>query len=101
MPSLYLLARYGPQGWTARDARWRDVFRIDLSDSQLAPDGTMETFRYRGYLKKHGLASRPYASANPLAGDWHAFREERDDRAWKWLTDAIRAHAATRNRRDG
>jgi hypothetical protein len=36
---------------------------------------------------------------NPLAADWHAFRRERDDRAWKWLTDTIRAHARSKNRR--
>ncbi len=32
------------------------------------------------------------------SGQWHAFRDDRDDRAWKWLTDAIRAHAASQGR---
>lgn len=94
-----LLDRYGKQGWTPTDARWQSVFKIDLADPSIAPNKTIETFQYREYLNSRGLAKTPHAAANPLAGQWHAFREERDDRAWKWLTDAIRAHAAAKGRR--
>ena len=59
----------------------------------------METFQYRAYLKSLRLTANPHVAANPLAADWHAFRNQRDDRAWKWLTDAIRAHAAAKGRR--
>lgn len=94
-----LVDRYGKQGWTPTDARWQSVFKIDLADPSIAPDKTIETFQYRAYLKSRGFSQTPHAAANPLAGEWHAFRDDRDDRAWKWLTDAIRAHAAAKGRR--
>jgi hypothetical protein len=94
----HLLKQYGEQGWTSVDARWEGVFKIDLSDHNVAPDGTMGSFQYRAYLKSLGFCSNPHAAANPLASEWHAFRADRDDRAWKWLTDAIRAYAASRGR---
>ncbi|HRT97893.1 MAG TPA: hypothetical protein P5532_26095, partial [Planctomycetota bacterium] len=59
----------------------------------------LETFDYRAYLKARGLAERPHAPRNPLASEWHAFRRERDDRAWRQLSDAIRAYAASKGRR--
>ena len=95
----FLLDRYGKQGWTPTDARWLSVFKINLADRSIASDQTMRTFQYRAYLKSLGLESNPHAAGNPLAADWHAFRDDRDDRAWKWLTDAIRAYAASRGRR--
>ena len=95
----FLLDRYGKQGWTAADARWHSVFNVDLADPNIAPDKTMQTFQYRAYLKSLGVSSTPHAAANRLAVDWHAFRDDRDDRAWKWLTDAIRAYGASKGRR--
>ncbi|MGC8643675.1 MAG: hypothetical protein ACP5XB_27770, partial [Isosphaeraceae bacterium] len=95
----FLLDRFGKQGWSTSDARWRQTFQIDLADKTVAPDGTMATFQYRAFLKSGGLSTRPHSEKNPLAALWHACREQRDDRAWKKLTDAIRAHAAARGRR--
>ena len=95
----FLLQRYGKQGWTPADARWREVFKIDLADRDVASDGTMGTFHYRAYLKARGLAAGPHAPSNPLAAEWHAFGDDRDDRAWKWLTDAIRAYGVSHGRR--
>ncbi len=95
----FLLDRFVKRGWTPRDPRWRDTFEINLADPVVAPDGTMATFHYRAYLKARGLAAKPHAVENPLANEWHAFRDARDERAWKWLTDAIRAHASARGQR--
>jgi hypothetical protein len=87
------------QGWKANDPRWQATFQIDLGDRGLCPDGTIRSFRYRAYLKRQGWVAHPHHSKNPLADLWHAFRQDRDDRAWKWLTDEIRRHAASRGRR--
>ncbi len=95
----FLLDRYGKQGWTPTDARWQGRFKVDLKDRAVAADGSVGTFNYRAFLKALALATNPHAAANPLAADWHAFRDDRDDRAWKWLTDAIRAYAAAKGRR--
>jgi hypothetical protein len=95
----FLLDRYGRRGWTPTDARWRTALKINTADRNIAPDQTMRTFRYRAYLKSLGLTHDPHVAGNPLANDWRDFREDRDDRAWKWLTDAIRAYAASRGRR--
>lgn len=95
----FLLDRFGKQGWSAGDARWRSAFKIDLDDPRIAPDKTIHTFQYRTWLESRGLSKTPHAASNPLAPEWHTFRDERDDRAWKWLTDAIRAHAAAKGRR--
>lgn len=59
----------------------------------------LESFDYRAYLKAQGLTARPHAPRNPLAAEWHAFRRERDGRAWVWLSDAVRAYAASKGRR--
>ncbi|MBI5394035.1 MAG: hypothetical protein HZA91_01930 [Verrucomicrobia bacterium] len=53
---------------------------------------------YRAWLEKRGLSFKPPAPGKPPA-EWHAFRRDRDDRAWKWLTDAIRSYAASKGRR--
>jgi len=90
----FLSDRYSLQGWTPADTRWRSLFNIDLTDPGIAPDKTIRTFAYRRYLAARSLAQNAQGTANPLAAEWHAFREARDDRAWKWLTDAIRAYAA-------
>lgn len=85
------------QGWGADDARWHD-FGIDLADPDLCPDGTMRSFDYRAFLRKRNLLERPTAGDNPLAPLWWQFRVFRDDRAWKTLTDRIRAYAAQHGR---
>jgi len=96
----FLLRRYvDGLGWARDDARWRDALAIDLGDRAVCPDATLGSFAYRAYLAARGLASNPHAPANPLAKDWHAFRRERDERAWKSLTGAIRAYAASKGRR--
>jgi len=95
-----LLRTYGDgQGWTAADARWAERFKIDLADRAQSPDGTIGTFDYRAYLSEHGLVRNPWSSQNPLAADYRQSRKERDDRAWKWLTDEMRAYAASQGRR--
>ena len=96
----FLIRRYcDQQQWQRDDARWQSKFRIDLSDREVCADGTMDSFHYRAYLKGLDLVAKPHSRGNPLAGDWHAARLERDARAWKWLTDAIRAYAAGKGRR--
>jgi len=87
------------EGWTAKDARWTERFGIDLGDRGVCADGTVGSFAYRAYLASRGFVGRPHARGNPLSGEWHAFRLERDDRAWKHLCDGIRAYAASRGRR--
>jgi len=87
------------KGWKPDDARWRDQFKIDLADKAVCPDGTVGTLDYRAYLAKNGHIAKPHAPQNPLAGEWAAFRRERDDRAWKSMADSIRAYAASRGRR--
>ena len=94
----FLLERYGRQGWTPADSRWHDVFKIDLTDANEAADHTLKTFRYRAYLKVLGFVQSPDAAANPLHTDWQMFITDRDDRAWKHLSDSIRAYAATKKR---
>jgi len=96
----HLLRRFcDAQGWKRDDPRWAETFKIGLADRTVCPDGTVASFQYRAYLKSLGLVAAPHAAANPLATEWHAFRRERDERAWKWLADAIRAYAADRGRR--
>jgi len=85
--------------WSPADTRWTGEFGIDLADRAVCPDGSMASFDYRAYLKARGLADKPHGPANPLARAWQDFRRERDDRAWKHLTDAIRAYAAAKGRR--
>ena len=87
------------QGWTADDPRWAERLKVDLTDKALCPDGTIRTLDYRSYLKKHGLVRDPWSGKNPLAADYRMSRKERDDRAWKWLTDEMRAYAASQGRR--
>lgn len=53
---------------------------------------------YRAWLEKHGLSFKPPTVEEPPA-EWHAFRRDRDDRAWKWLCDSIRSYAASKGRR--
>jgi len=90
---------FGEEGWDLDDPRWKETFKVDLANGALCPDGTIASFDYRAWLKAHGFTAKPHARENPLAPEWHAFRRERDDRAWKWLADAIRAYAASKGRR--
>ncbi len=53
---------------------------------------------YRVWLEKRGLTYKPPTVEKPPA-EWHAFRRDRDDHAWKWLTDAIRSYAGSKGRR--
>jgi hypothetical protein len=96
----YLLRRYGAEGegWAGDDARWGARFKVNLADRSIASDGTVRSFAYRAYLKANGWTADPHAAANPLARDWARCRKERDDRAWKQMTDAIRAYARSKGR---
>lgn len=86
------------RGWPADDPRWNQQFKVDLADQALCPDGTIKSFQYRAYLAKHDLVKAPWHPANALAGAWGQFRTWRDDRAWKSLTDRIRAYAKSQGR---
>ncbi|MGD0092125.1 MAG: hypothetical protein ABSE73_19600 [Planctomycetota bacterium] len=95
----FLARRYVTgKGWARDDQRWHDVLRIDFSDRAVCPNGTLDSFDGRAWLAKQGLTSSPHGDKNPLAPDWHAFRQERDDQEWKWLTDAIHAYGRTKDR---
>ena len=87
------------RGWKPDDRRWTEQLKIDLADKAVCPDGTMASFHYRAYLKARGLVAKPHAGENPLSREWYRFRAERDDRAWKQLTDRIRAYAKSKGRR--
>ncbi|MCC6355806.1 MAG: hypothetical protein IT577_18105 [Verrucomicrobiae bacterium] len=87
------------KGWGRGDALWREALGVDTANHNLCPDGTIASLDYRAFLKLRGLTDKPHAHTNPLAGDWAAFREARDDRAWRYMTDQIRAHAAAKGRR--
>ena len=95
----FLLDRYGKQGWTPdrrpmaerlQDRSGRSAHRARRDDADVPLPGVSEV--------AWTVATTPHAAANPLAADWHVFRDDRDDRAWKWLTDAIRAYAAAKGR---
>lgn len=81
------------KGWSPNDSHWLQTFKVDPTNRAVCPDGTIRSFEYRTWLKQQNLTAKPFAAQNPLAGEWQRFRRERDDQAWKWLTDAIRAHA--------
>ena len=87
------------RGWKPDDPRWTHQLKVDLADKAVCPDGTMGSFHYRAYLKALGLVAKPHSAENPLHQEWHRFRRERDDRAWKTLTDRIRAYAKSKGRR--
>ena len=96
----FLRQRYvQDKGWRLDDPRWQQTFGIALADKAECPDGTLASFAYRAYLARRGFVAKPHDGRNPLAREWHACRRWRDDRAWKWLTDAIRAYAKSRGRR--
>ena len=80
----YLLKKYCiDSGWTPTDPRWVTQKLVDLSDTLQCPDGTMNSFNYRGYLKSHGWVYNPFGGPidttnylnppNPLFLDWFPF----------------------------
>jgi hypothetical protein len=69
---------------TRNTARLPEALRKEIGD--------MAVFDYRIWLKERG-------AKDSLAGEWQRFRIERDDLAWKRLTDTIRAYAASKGRR--
>lgn len=88
------------QSWSKTDARWSSTFKIDLADKALAPDGAIDSFDYRAYLKKHDAVQQPRSpQKNPLAQEWYKFRAQRDDRAWRTLTTRIRDYAQSKGHR--
>ncbi|MCX7009493.1 MAG: hypothetical protein NTY53_19990, partial [Kiritimatiellaeota bacterium] len=96
----WLQQTYGAaQGWSPTDARWRQQFGLDLADRTLCPDGTVASFDYRAWLRQKGSAADPLATKNTFRDAWLKFRRDRDDRAWKQLTDGIRAYATGKGRR--
>lgn len=84
--------------WKPEDPRWHGELGIERTNRQICADGTLATFDYRAYLRANGHLEDPFRSANRLAGLWWEFRTWRDDRAWKTLTDRIRAYAQERGR---
>ncbi|MFQ6098178.1 MAG: hypothetical protein ACE5O2_10675, partial [Armatimonadota bacterium] len=86
------------EGWALDDARWRTELKVDLSDPRICPTGKMDSFDYRAYMRAMGVLQDPNAEKNPLRVLWSQFRTFRDDRAWKHLTDRIRAYAAQKGR---
>jgi len=96
----FLLGEYAlTRGWPGDDPRWRERYGIDPSDRALCPDGGLTSFDYRAYLRARDLLQQPQSAANPLAAAWGDFRRWRDDRAWKALTDRIRAYGDGQGRR--
>ena len=67
-------------GWTVNDSRWETEKFVDFADSNQCPDGTMNTFNYREYLKYHNWTGDPFGGPiditnyleplNPLFLDW-------------------------------
>lgn len=80
-------------GWKADDARWKETWGIPLDSREICPDGTMASFDYRAFLRVKGLLDKPVGDKNALSPLWWQFRAFRDDRAWKALTDRMRAYA--------
>lgn len=77
-----------------------DYLFMDEINAALQSDEGFDDYSlrdYRAWLEKRGLGFKPPAPGKPPA-EWHAFRRERDDRAWKWLSDSIRAYAASKGR---
>ncbi|HDG68268.1 MAG TPA: discoidin domain-containing protein, partial [candidate division Zixibacteria bacterium] len=57
----YLLRRFcTDSGWTATDPRWESQMLVPLDDSTVCPDGTMNSFDYRAYLRHHGWTNNPF-----------------------------------------
>lgn len=86
------------RGLGPRDARWGTDWGISLADPQVCPTGDMTSFDYRAYMKALGVLDKPVVEKNRLAALWWPFRAYRDDKAWREITDAIRAYGRERRR---
>jgi hypothetical protein len=78
-----------------------DYLFMDEINAALQKDEGFDDYSlrdYRAWLEKRGLAYKPPAPGKPPA-EWHTFRRDRDDGAWKWLCNAIRSYAAGKGRR--
>jgi hypothetical protein len=92
----YLLSWCRQQMDAGVDYLFMDEINAALQKDEGFDDYSMRD--YRAWLKKCGLAFKP-PTAEKQPAEWHAFRRDRDDRAWKWLCDAIRSYAASKGRR--
>lgn len=86
------------RGLGPRDARWGTDWGVTLADPQVCPTGDMTSFDYRAYLRALGVLDKPLVEKNRLLPAWWQFRPYRDDRAWREITDAIRAYARERGK---
>lgn len=86
------------QGWKPGDPRWREMYGVALDNREICPDGTMGTFEYRAYMRALGVIEKPNVDQNKLSALFWQFRAFRDDRAWKALTDRMRAYAQAQGR---
>lgn len=80
------------------DQRLRSQYGVNTGNRDLLPSGKIEDFRYRQYMLKMHLVADPASPKNLLYPLWAKFEMDRDDRAWKTLTDEIRAYAASLGR---
>ena len=87
------------RGWKLDDVRWHEKLGITLTDPAICPSGRMDTFDYRAYMRAGGFISNPNVVGNKLAGLWADGRTVRDNKAWKTLTDRIRAYGKEKGRR--
>ena len=58
---------YIDSGWTPTDTRWESLMLVELSDTGQCPDGTMNTFNYRKYLRYHGWTKNPFGGKLTVA----------------------------------
>ncbi len=85
--------------WRPDDPRWQQELGIALTDPAICPTARIDSFNYRAFLKANSWTDNPYRPENRVAPLWAEFRRWRDDRAWKELTDRIRAYAAKQGRK--
>jgi hypothetical protein len=70
------------EGWTPTDPRWESEKLVDLNNPDLCPDGTINTFNYREYLRIHNWSGNPFGGnidstnylnpPNPFFLEWGA-----------------------------
>ncbi len=84
-------------GLTANDPKWTEQYAVSLEpQAGVCPDGTLNTFNYREYLKSRGCADEKLLAdlkLNRLSGLWARFKIERNDRAWRYVCDQMREYA--------
>lgn len=86
------------RGWPADDRRWSANLGVSLNDPRVCPSGKMTSFDYRAHLAGILALESPGIPANKLFPLWGDFKRVRDDRAWKNLTDRIRAYGRSLGR---